>query len=171
MYILWTHILCSFHTKMEQRTPLVVQWWRIHLPMQGTMVQSLIRELSPHTVGQWSATITQQRPSIPTSLKKGTKRKKDTRVFRLIHASNGIPREHSRTNLSARQEPQKTQVPSLGRENPLEEGMATHSSIPACTIPWTEEPGRLQSMGLQSWKWLSMCKQVIGSLEIFSPSI
>ena len=38
-------------------------------------------------------------------------------------------------------------VRSLGREDALEEGMATHSSILACRIPWTEEPGRLQSMG------------------------
>ena len=41
----------------------------------------------------------------------------------------------------------ETQVPSLDREDPLEEGMATHSSILACRIPWTEEPGGLQSMG------------------------
>jgi len=40
-------------------------------------------------------------------------------------------------------------VPSLGGEDPLEEGMATHSSILAWRIPWTEEPGGLQSMGLQ----------------------
>ena len=44
---------------------------------------------------------------------------------------------------------QDTGVPSLGRENPLEEEMATHSSILGWRIPWTEEPGRLQSMGLQ----------------------
>ena len=37
----------------------------------------------------------------------------------------------------------------LGGEDPLEEGMANHSSIPAWRIPWTEEPGRLQSMGLR----------------------
>ena len=36
---------------------------------------------------------------------------------------------------------------SLDGEDPVEEGMATHSSIPACRIPWTEEPGGLQSMG------------------------
>ena len=41
------------------------------------------------------------------------------------------------------------QVQSLGWEVPLEEGMATHSSILAWRIPWTEEPGRLQSMGSQ----------------------
>ena len=44
---------------------------------------------------------------------------------------------------------QETQVQSLGREDPLEKEMATHSSILAWKIPWTEEPGRLQSMGLQ----------------------
>ena len=40
-------------------------------------------------------------------------------------------------------------VHSLGQEDPLEEGMATHSSILAWEIPWTEEPGGLQSIGLQ----------------------
>ena len=44
---------------------------------------------------------------------------------------------------------QETQVQSVGREDPLEKGMATHSSILAWRIPRTEEPGRLQSRGLQ----------------------
>ena len=44
---------------------------------------------------------------------------------------------------------QETLVQSLGWKDPLEEEMATHSSILAQKIPWTEEPGRLQSMGLQ----------------------
>ena len=44
---------------------------------------------------------------------------------------------------------QDTQVWSLGQEDPLEKEMATHSSILAWEISWTEEPGRLQSMGLQ----------------------
>ena len=43
----------------------------------------------------------------------------------------------------------ETQVRSLGRENPLGKEMATHSSILAWEIPWTEEPGGLQSMGSQ----------------------
>ena len=43
----------------------------------------------------------------------------------------------------------ETWVLSLGWEGALEEGMATHSSILAWKIPWTEEPGRLQSMGSQ----------------------
>ena len=42
---------------------------------------------------------------------------------------------------------QETQVQSLGWEGPLEKEMAAHSSIPAWRIPWTEEPGGLQSMG------------------------
>ena len=45
---------------------------------------------------------------------------------------------------------QETQIQSLGREDPLEKGMATYSSILAWRISWTEEPGRLQSMELQS---------------------
>ena len=44
---------------------------------------------------------------------------------------------------------QETWVQSLGLENPLEKRMATHSSVLAWRIPWTEEPGRLLSMGLQ----------------------
>jgi len=40
----------------------------------------------------------------------------------------------------------ETEVRSLGQENPLEKGMATHSNILAWKIPWTDEPGRLQSM-------------------------
>ena len=44
---------------------------------------------------------------------------------------------------------QETQVRPLGQEDPLEKGMTTHSSILAWRIPWTEEPGGLQSMGSQ----------------------
>ena len=50
-------------------------------------------------------------------------------------------------NLPAMQE---TQIQSLGMEDALEKGMATHSSILAWRIPWAEEPGRLQSMGSQT---------------------
>ena len=47
------------------------------------------------------------------------------------------------------QETKETQVRSLGQEDPLDEGMATHSSTLAWEIPWTEEPGGLKSMGSQ----------------------
>ena len=52
-------------------------------------------------------------------------------------------------NLPVMQETLETKVQSLGWEDPLEKGTAAHSSILAWRIPWTEEPGRLQSMGLQ----------------------
>ena len=55
-------------------------------------------------------------------------------------------------NLPAMQE---TQVRGLGQEDPLEKGVATHSSTLAWEIPWTEEPGGLQSMGLQRVTQLS----------------
>ena len=45
---------------------------------------------------------------------------------------------------------QQTRVPSLGQEDPLEKGLAGHSNRLAWRIPWTEEPGGLQSMGAQS---------------------
>ena len=50
---------------------------------------------------------------------------------------------------------QKTQIQSLGQEDPLEEGMATHSSVLAWRIPWIEEPGGQQSMGSQGQTQLS----------------
>jgi len=55
----------------------------------------------------------------------------------------------SKRNPPAMQKTQETQVRSLGWEDPLQEGMAIHSSIIALRIPWTEEPGRLQSLGSQ----------------------
>ena len=51
--------------------------------------------------------------------------------------------------MPVKQETQEMQVQSLGRKDPLEKEKATHSSILAWTIPWPEEPGGLQSMGLQ----------------------
>ena len=52
---------------------------------------------------------------------------------------------------------QETHVQSLGREDPLEKGVATHSSLLAWRIPWTEEPGGLQSMGSQrvGYDWMT----------------
>ena len=58
-------------------------------------------------------------------------------------------------NLSAMQETQQMQLWSLGWEDPLEEGMAIPSCIFAWRIPWTEEPGGIQSMEPQSQTWLS----------------
>ena len=55
----------------------------------------------------------------------------------------GFPGGSAVKNPPAMQEMQEMQVPSLGQEDPLEEGMATHYSVLAWKIPWTEEPGRL----------------------------
>ena len=59
---------------------------------------------------------------------------------------------------------QETQIRSLGQEDLLEKGMANHSSIFFCKIPWTEEPGGLQSMGRNE---LDMTEELTLSLERF----
>ena len=61
-----------------------------------------------------------------------------------------FPSDSVVNNLPAMQETQKRKVHSLGQEDPLEESMATLSNILAWRIPWTEETGRLQSMGSQT---------------------
>ena len=62
-----------------------------------------------------------------------------------VHTS---PRVQAAANLPAMEEMQETRARSLGGEDPLEEEMAAHSSLLAWRIPWTEEPGGLQSMGV-----------------------
>ena len=62
----------------------------------------------------------------------------------------GLLRGSAIMNPPAMQEMQDTRVQSLGWEDPLEKGMATHSSILAWGSPWTEEPAELYSMGSQS---------------------
>ena len=72
----------------------------------------------------------------------------------------------------------ETRVQSLGQEDPPEKGMATHSSILAWRIPWREEPGGLQSMGLQrvghnratSTTTLRWKTGPVGSSEVHGPS-
>ena len=63
------------------------------------------------------------------------------------------------------------QVWSLGQEDPLKKGMATHSSIVAWEIPWTEEPGRLQSMGLQKFKHNWATNTLVSICNIPSPKL
>ena len=67
-------------------------------------------------------------------------------IFDGHFALSGFPSGSDGKGLSAMQE---TRVRSLGWEDPLEKEMAAHSSILAWKIPWTAEPGRLPSMGLQ----------------------
>ena len=71
-------------------------------------------------------------------------------------------------NLPAMQE---TQVRSLGQENPLEEGMATCSDVLAWRIPWTEEPGGLQSMGLQRVNFARLKRLSMHACLVCSPRV
>ena len=61
----------------------------------------------------------------------------------------GLPGDSAVQDPTTMQKSPETQIQTLSGENPLEEGMATHSSIFAWRIPWTEEPGELQSTGSQ----------------------
>ena len=65
-------------------------------------------------------------------------------TYMYTYASPMAPRVN---NMFAVQEIQETRVQSLGQEDPLEKEMAAQSNILAWEIPWTEEPGRLQSIG------------------------
>ena len=64
---------------------------------------------------------------------------------------------------------QETLVRSLGREDPLAKRMATHSSLLAWRIPWTEEPGRLQSMGSQRvrYDWSNLACTHAGDINVY----
>ena len=78
---------------------------------------------------------------------KSTRRGRDTwQILRSSRWRKGFPGGSLVKNLPAKQE---TRVQSLGREDPLEKGMAAHSIILARRIPWTAEPGGLQFMGSQ----------------------
>ena len=70
-------------------------------------------------------------------------------LYTYIHSFWASQMAQKVKNGPAMQETQETWFQSLGREHPLEEEMATHLSILAGRIPWTEEPGRLQSIGSQ----------------------
>ena len=63
---------------------------------------------------------------------------------------------------------QDTWIRSLCWEDPLEEGMATHSSVLAQRIPWTEEPGRLQPMGSQRVDTAELLSTALGRVTVFN---
>ena len=75
--------------------------------------------------------------------------RKETLNFSVVYIGLGFPGGPSGKERTFEWGRHKTWVQSLDQEDPLEEGMATHSSILAC-IPWTEEPGRLQSIRSKS---------------------
>ena len=67
-----------------------------------------------------------------------------TNVLIILSPYAGFPSGSAVKNLPAKQEPQETRARSLGQEDPLQKGTATHSNILAWKTPWTEEPGGLQ---------------------------
>ena len=74
----------------------------------------------------------------------------ESELQRFLLEIAGLPRWHTDKRLCLlMQETQEIRVQSLGQEDPLEKERTTHASNLAWKIPWTEEPGRLQSMGLQ----------------------
>ena len=81
----------------------------------------------------------------------------------------GFPTGSVVKNPPAMQGLQETWVQSLGWKDPLEEGMATHSSLLAWRIPWTEEPGRLQSMGSQRvrYDWSNLACTHAGDINVY----
>ena len=86
-----------------------------------------------------------------------------TKICTLVSLTLGIPRGSAVKNLPVMQNTQETWIGPQDWEDPPEEGMATHSRILAWRIPWTEEPGRLQSMGSQrvrhDWATEHTCTQ------------
>ena len=82
-------------------------------------------------------------------MKANVYRKSSHTVAAVIHSLNGIWTSLVAQRVKHLPTMQETRVRFLGGEDPLEKEMATHSSTLAWKIPWTEEPGGLQSMGLQ----------------------
>ena len=81
----------------------------------------------------------------------------------------GFPGSSVVKNLPAVQESQERWVQYLGQEDPLGEGMATHSSILACGIPWTEKPGELQSIESQRVRhdWSDLAHTHVYTISIY----
>ena len=88
---------------------------------------------------------------------------------RPVHETSGFPTNQWVNKPAAMQETQEMWVQSLGQEDPLEEEMATHSSALAWRISWTEEPGRLESMGSQwvgyDWAHIHSTCRLLATLE------
>ena len=103
-----------------------------HFLLQGSS-QAGIKLKSPALAGEFFTAKSQGKPKI-----------------QLIHVNLGFLSGSAVKNPLVMQELRELQLPSLGGEDPLEEGVATHPCILAWRIPWTEESGGLQSIGSQS---------------------
>ena len=131
---------CACHTESQTLTAGICSKVRFYL--QGANCQQCVLSFPDGSIGKESACHAGDLGSIP-----GLRRSPAEGI--------GYPLQYSWASLVAQtlKNPpatQETWVRSLGWEDLLEEGMATHSSILAWRIPWTEEPGRLESMGLQT---------------------
>ena len=132
-------------SKPALQTPPAVQWLRLCLPVWGAPVQSLVGgaesqhaverpgKKSQHCLAECFASVSPDDSASPS-------------LWRLV-VTLGFPGSAVVKNPPVTQETQETPVRSLGREDRLEEGMATRSSVLAWRSPWIEEPGGLQSTG------------------------
>ena len=124
---------------------VISEWAGLPLPSPGDLLESWIKPPSP-ALQVDSFTLSHLRTP-HTHL--GNPPRPNTHTHEILLSYNmneGFPVAQTVKNLPAMQE---TQVQSLGWEDPLENELATHSSILDWRIPWTKEPGRLQSTGLQ----------------------
>ena len=126
--------------KMKVLHKLLFQVWYLVWHLLGTCLKCRVSGPS--------------QPDLPNqNLAAGCLCREFTQCFALLGCSSGslwgFPGGSAVESLPAMQELQEARVRSLSGADPLEEGMATHSSILAWRIPWTEEPGGLQSMGSQ----------------------
>ena len=113
------------------------------LPKEGARVRSLVREPDP-ACRNYGFTCCQLE-----TLHATMKTKISCAQLKSSAPKKGFPGGTGGKEPALQQEMEETQAPSLGREDPLEGEMATHSSIFAWRIPGTEEPGGLQSTGSQ----------------------
>ena len=123
----WT---VAFEVPLSTRFSRQEYWGGLPFPSPGGLPNPEIEPRSP----------TLQAGSLPFKLSRETQ---------FIYPRSSELNSNLVKNLPAMQELQELQVESLGQKDPLEEGMATHSSIFAWRISWTEKPEGLWSMGLQ----------------------
>ena len=121
--------------KMKEERPAIWKVIGIYLEGKGNIKQPF-----RHLIGHWGYWLTKRRSSLWILYMLD---------LRSIWEILGFSGDSVVKNLPAMQKMQEMWVQSLGWEDPLEEGMTTHSSILAWRIPWTEDPGGLQSLELQ----------------------
>ena len=124
------------------------------LPKDGSAVGALKGAMHGRSLGSWSepSTALSSEYDQGTHLCQGSRPEvKSLRSLRVEGVSWVVSEPLWATAQSVKNQPvmQETQVRFLGREDPLEKEMAIHSRILAWEMPWTEEPGGLQSMGLR----------------------